>query len=223
MSVRATGIREDLYDYLLDNFSGEDDFLKKLKEETAVLNFPQISISPEQVKFLQFIIKSIKAKNLLEIGTLGGYSAIAMARAIPEDGKLLTIELEPKHAEYASNKIESAGLSHKIKVVCQDGLKFLRTYKPQEQLDFIFLDADKNHYYKYVNMLEPYLKVGGIIAADNAFAFGFVVQSAPERNPEDVKSIKSFNNYMNNHPNFFTTLAPVGDGMLMSLKIQNSI
>lgn len=221
MSIKATGIREDLYGYLVDNFSGEDEFLKKLREETEDLGFPQISISPEQVRFLQFLVRSINSKYVLEIGTLGGYSAIAIARALPENGKLITIELEPDRADFARKKIEEAGYSKNIEVICENAINFLQDFKPEHALDFIFLDADKNHYYKYVNILQPMLRVGGILTADNAFAFGFVLDSAPERNPEDVKSIKSFNEFMKKHPNFLTTIAPVGDGLLMALKVQN--
>jgi predicted O-methyltransferase YrrM len=217
MTMRATGLRDDLFDYLVENFSGEDEFLKNLLIEAKDFGIPQISISAEQVKFIQFILKAINARNVLEIGTLAGYSAIAIARALPDDGKITTIELEQKHFEFASKKIQEAGLSHKITIINENALTFLEHYSPDEKLDFVFLDADKNNYYKYVKILDKYVKNGGIISADNAFAFGFVTQSAPERNPDDIKSIKSFNEYMKN--NYFTTIAPVGDGLLLSLKI----
>lgn len=223
MSQKATGIREDFYNYLVDNFSGEDELLKNLKAESVEAGIPQISISPEQIRFMQFIIRSMNAKNALEIGTLDGYSAIAIARALPEDGKLITVELEPERAEFAEKQIAKAGLRDKVEIVCMNAIDFVESFKPDFELDFIFLDADKNNYYKYVNKLEPLLRSGGIIAADNAFAFGFVLDSAPERNPEDVKSIKSFNEFMAKNPDFLTTLAPVGDGLLMSLKIQNKL
>jgi caffeoyl-CoA O-methyltransferase len=222
MSIKATGLREDLHGYLVENFSGEDAFLKELLIESEEKGFPQISISPEQIRFLQFLCLSINAKYVVEIGTLGGYSGIAIARALPEDGKLITVELEKDRAEFATQKFEQAGLKDKVEVICSDGMDFIKTFAPEYPVDFIFLDADKNNYHKYVLSLESKLKVGGIIAADNAFAFGYVLDSAPERNPEDVKSIKSFNQFMNNHRNFLTTLAPVGDGLLMSLKIHNN-
>ena len=223
MSIKATGLRDDLHGYLVDNFSGEDDFLKNLKIESNKLGFPQIHISPEQVRFLQFLVRSINTKYALEIGTLGGYSAIAIARALPDDGKLITLELEPERADFARKKIEEAGLAHKVEVICSNGLNFIVNFTPEKPLDFVFLDADKNNYHKYVMNLEPKVRLGGMITADNAFAFGFVLDSAPERNPADVKSIRSFNDYMNKHPNFLTTIAPVGDGLLMSLKVQNYI
>lgn len=216
MTMRATGLRDDLFDYLVENFSGEDEFLKNLLNEAKDFGIPQISISAEQVKFIQFILKAINARNVLEIGTLAGYSAIAMARALPDDGNLITIELEEKHFNFASKKIQEAGLSNKIKIVNDKALNFLQNYSPQEKLDFVFLDADKNNYFKYVKILDKFVRKGGIISADNAFAFGFVTQSAPERNPTDVKSIKSFNEFMKN--NYFTTIAPVGDGLLLALK-----
>ncbi|OGU59230.1 MAG: hypothetical protein A2X64_01685 [Ignavibacteria bacterium GWF2_33_9] len=221
MSLKTTGLDEKLQGYLVENFSAEDDFLRKLASDALIAGFPTIQISPEQTRFLQFLIKSINAKNIIEIGTLFGYSTIAMARALPENGKLISLELEPERAEFARQKVAEAGLSDKVEIVCSKALDFLVDFNPAEDLDFVFLDADKNNYYKYVKILESRLRVGGMITADNAFAFGFILDSAPERNPEDVKSIKSFNDFMNQHPNYLTTIAPVGDGLLMSLKLHN--
>jgi predicted O-methyltransferase YrrM len=216
MTMQATALKEDLFQYLVDNFSSDDEFLKQLLIDAQSHNIPQISISPEQARFIQFILKSINAKYVLEIGTLAGYSAITMAKALPDDGKLITIELEKKHYEFAKLKIEEAGLSNKIEIINQKALDFLKDFQPAHNFDFIFLDADKSNYYKYVNLIDRYVRSGGIISADNAFAFGFVTQSAPERNPNDVKSIKSFNDFM--RQKYFSTIAPVGDGLLLSLK-----
>jgi predicted O-methyltransferase YrrM len=216
MTMQATALKEDLFQYLVDNFSSDDEFLKQLLIDAQSHNIPQISISPEQARFIQFILKSINAKYVLEIGTLAGYSAITMAKALPDDGKVITIELEKKHYEFAKLKIEEAGLSNKIEIINQKALDFLKDFQPAHNFDFIFLDADKSNYYKYVNLIDRYVRSGGIISADNAFAFGFVTQSAPERNPNDVKSIKSFNDFM--RQKYFSTIAPVGDGLLLSLK-----
>ncbi len=216
MTMQATALKEDLFQYLVDNFSSDDEFLKQLLIDAQLHNIPQISISPEQARFIQFILKSINAKYVLEIGTLAGYSAIAMARALPDDGNLITVELEQKHYEFAKLKIEEAGLSNKIEIIHHKALDFLKDFQPDHNFDFIFLDADKSNYHKYVNLIDKYVRSGGIISADNAFAFGFVTQSAPERNPNDIKSIKSFNDFM--RQKYFSTIAPVGDGLLLSLK-----
>lgn len=221
MSLKSTAIRDDLFDYLIENFSGENNILKEIKDNAYEQGIPQISISPEQLKFLQFLIKSINAKYVLEIGTLFGYSAIGMALALPEDGKVITLELESEHAQLSRKNIEKAGLTHKIEVIEGRAIELLPDMINHLNLDFVFLDADKHNYYKYVKILDECLRVGGMITADNAFAFGFVTSTAPERSPEDVKSIRLFNQFMNNWDKYFTTISPVGDGLLMSLKLHN--
>lgn len=220
MSSKPTPVDDRLFDYLKENFSAEDDFLKNLLTEAAAEGIPDISISPEQGLFMQFMLKSINAKNVLELGTLAGYSAITMAKALPENSGLLTIENEFKHAFFASKKIKEAGLDNIIEVQNSDALEFLKIYKPEQPFDFIFVDADKPNYARYLDLLTPMLRVGGIFAADNAFAFGFVACSKPERNPEDVKSITGFNNYFRNHPQYSVCMVPVGDGLIMGVKLK---
>ncbi len=221
MSLKSTALREDLFEYLLENFSGENSILSQIKQEAINSGIPQISISPEQLKFIQFLIKSINAKTILEIGTLYGYSAIGMAMAIPDDGKVISIELEPERVELARRNINKAGFTSKIEVIEGRAIDLLPKIISNLTLDFVFLDADKNNYYKYVKMLDEKLRVGGMIAADNAFAFGYITSTAPERSPEDIKSIRLFNQFMNSWDKYFTTISPVGDGLLISLKLHN--
>lgn len=218
MSLTPTPITEDLHNYLLDNFSAEDDFLKNLRKKAVDNLMPEITISPVQGHFIQFLLKSINAKNVLEIGTLGAYSAIIMARALPDDGKVLTIESEYKHAVFAQKQIDKAGLAHKIEIQNSNAKQFLAEYRPDRDFDFVFADADKDAYVKYLDITTPWIRKGGIFAADNAFAFGYVTSSAPERNPQDVKSITSFNQYFKSKEEYFVTLLSVGDGMIMGYK-----
>lgn len=219
MSQKPTPIDEKLFEYLKNNFSSEDEFLSKLVEEARAEGIPDISISPEQGLFMQFFLRTIKAKYVLELGTLAGYSAITMARVLPADGKLITVETEYDHALFATRKIKEAGLDDIIELQNSDALEFLKIYQPEQPFDFIFIDADKPNYARYLDILTPMLRSGGIFAADNAFAFGFVASSKPERNPEDVKSITGFNNYFRNHPEYFVSMVPVGDGMIMGVKL----
>jgi caffeoyl-CoA O-methyltransferase len=220
MSFSITPVSGSLADYVIENFSSEDEFLTNLREESNNAGIPAIQISPEQGKFLQFFLKSINAKYILEVGTLAGYSAITMARALPEDGKLISIEYEFEHAVFAKNKIIQAGLNNIIEIQNSNARDFLKTYIPEYKFDFIFVDADKPSYKFYLDILTPMLKIGGVFAADNAFAFGFLSSSKPERNPDDVKSIQGFNNYFINHTNYFTSIVPVGDGMIMGIKLR---
>ncbi|MFP4370584.1 MAG: O-methyltransferase [Candidatus Kapaibacterium sp.] len=218
MSFKPTPVSEELFEYLLKNFSAEDDFLTQLRKDAKASGMPEITISPVQGAFMQFMLKMLGAGYVLEIGTLGGYSAIIMARAMNDSGHLITVELNPVHAEFAKEKIKEAGLDHIIEVVNKSGLDFVNSYKPDKPLDFVFVDADKPSYYTYLQQLTPYIRQGGIFAADNAFAFGFLLDAAPERNPDDVKSIISFNTKFREDERYFTHLLSVGDGLILGLK-----
>jgi len=220
MSQKPTAVNDELFEYLKNNFSSEDLFLQKLIIEAREEGIPDISISPEQGLFIQFLLKSLKAENVLELGTLAGYSAITMARAMPEGSKLLTVENEFKHAIFADKKIKEAGLDNIIEIQNSDALEFLKIYQPEKPLDFVFVDADKPNYARYLDILTPMIKIGGIFAAHNGFAFGFVASSKPERNPEDVKSITGFNQYFRKHPQYAVCMVPVGDGMIMGVKLK---
>jgi caffeoyl-CoA O-methyltransferase len=220
MSQKPTQVDDKLFEYLKENFSSEDDFLTNLVEDARKEGIPDISISPEQGLFMQFMIKSLNVRNVLELGTLAGYSAITMGRALPENGKLITVENEYLHAVFASQKIKEAGLENIIEVQNSDALEFLKIYRPEEPLDFVFVDADKPNYARYLDILTPMIKIGGVFAADNAFAFGFVAQSKPERNSDDVKSITGFNHYFRNHKQYSVCMVPVGDGMIMGVKLK---
>jgi len=218
MSARSTQITDEIYGYLLENFSGEDDFLKQLNEEASAEGFPPIHISPDQSRFLSFFLRSIGAKNVLEIGSLAGYSAISMARALPSDARLIALEKFRKNVEFIEKKVNEAGLSEVIEVVEGDARDFLKNFMPSEPLDFVFIDADKRSYKHYVEKVTPLLRVGGIICADNALAFGHLVSEAPESEKKNVQAIREFNRFMATHPQYEVTLVTMGDGMLMAVK-----
>lgn len=219
MSLKTTLVTEAIDNYLQSKFSAEDEALARVLKTAEVKGMPSIHISGHQAKFLQFILKSINAKNVLEIGSLAGYSAISMASALPEDGKLIAVELNPDYADLIRKNAEQAGLSHKIEVVCDNARSYVEKAKFEQQLDFVFVDADKPGYYHYLKSLTPHIRRGGIFAADNAFAFGYLLDTAPERDPEDIKSIKSFNEAFLADENFFVTLVPIGDGLIMGYRL----
>lgn len=219
MSAKTTPVTPELDDYLHSKFSAEDEILRKVLQNGISKGLPNIHISGNQALFMQFILKAIGAKYVLEIGSLAGYSAIAMAKALPDDGKLIAVEINPDYAEVIKENAEMAGVSHKIEVVCQDGRQFVENCKFEHELDFVFVDADKPGYYLYLQKLTPFIRKGGIFAADNAFAFGYILDSAPERDPNEIKSIKSFNEKFLADENYFVTLVPIGDGLIMGLKL----
>lgn len=219
MSSSPTLINNDIFNYLLDNFSSEDEFLRQLKKDANSENIPEICISPEQGKFLQFFLKAINAKYVLEIGSLAGYSAITMARALPEGGKLYAIEVNEKHADFIERKVEEADLDDKVVVVNSDAKDFLDNWRPDFDLDFVFIDADKRGYVHYMEKCTPLLRKGGVLCADNALAFGYIAGGEPENEKRSVEAIRDFNQKFLANQNYDHCLATLGDGMAMGIKL----
>ncbi len=224
MSMKRTEITPELEEYILENFSAENDFLHSLKKQAAMLKIPEISISGDQGKLLQFLIKTINAKRILELGTLNGYSAIIMAQGASNNCKITTIESNNLHYRFSVEKIDEAGLSENIEVFYGFAIDYIKNYKSEELFDFIFMDADKSNLINYVELCTPLLRTGGIIAIDNSFALGNLTVENPEfdnihkHRMKDVLAVREFNQYFKNNPNFFSCMLTIEDGMLLGLK-----
>lgn len=218
MAVKATYLNHELAQYINDNFSAEDAFLTALNRDAAANSIPDICIGGAQGAFLQLFLKAMNARFVLEIGSLAGYSAITMARALPEDGKVICLELNADFCAFIRRKAEAAGLQDKIIVYEGNAAAFLEAYHPDFSFDFIFIDADKPQYLKYLELSLPLLRKGGVIAGDNALAWGYVADTEPTYEPHNVLGIQQFNKAIANHPDLQSCFLPVGDGMVMGLK-----
>ena len=219
MRPKQTAITQELIDYIESNFNAENNFLNSLANNCySDAGIPQINITGYQANFLQFIIKLIDAKDILEIGTLAGYSAISMASA-GNCKKIVTIEKNKKHFEYAKQKIKEANLTNVIEIVNADAKQHLSSFVCENKFDLVFVDADKSNYNTYLELITPLLRKGGLCIFDNAFAFGFLLDSAPERSENSVKSVLKFHKKLLDRKDYFTTIVPIGDGMLLSVKL----
>ena len=191
------------------------------------MNLPPIQVSPLIGKTLQLLARIIGACNILEIGTLGGYSAIWMAEALPPAGKLISIEQDPLHCEAARLSFEEAGIQDKIDVIEGDGLTVLNQLMQSNQafFDMVFLDADKQNYPNYLEPMIALTRPGGLILADNLVRRGKVV--SPPENDLQLQTIARFNTLAANHSRLETVILPtlVGykggdlDGLSLSRKI----
>jgi predicted O-methyltransferase YrrM len=154
---------------------------------------PGIQVTPNQGKFLQLLARACGARQILEIGTLGGYSAIWLARALPEGGRLITLELVPKHAEVARANLARAGLSEVVEIrvgPAQESLAELRTQQ-QSSFDFTFIDADRPHVVGYFSAAVELSHPGSLIVVDNVVRRGSVLE--PDTGDSDVKAIRQLN------------------------------
>ena len=187
---------ESVDQYISQLFKDEDECLKATEQSIFDSGIPQISISPNQGKFLQLLAKLSNAKKILEVGTLGGYSTIWMARALPEDGKLITLEIDKKHAEVARQNFDRCGLSSKIEIRLGKAIEVLPQLVAEAAgpFDMIFIDADKPPYTEYFQLALQLSKPGTLIIADNVIREGKVLL---EESPDEmVSGVKRFNEYL---------------------------
>jgi predicted O-methyltransferase YrrM len=213
MAHTSTPVNERLFAFLATKTIPEDDYLAGLRIAAAKEGLPEIHIAPEQAAYLQLLLRSMNAMNVLEIGTLGGYSAIAMARGMPAAGRVISHEIEPAHAEFAQRWIEGSDQAGKIEVRVGDAAETLSTL-PDGEADAIFIDADKTGYVHYLEHSLRLLRPGGVILADNVLASGQIEFGTDETET----ALRSFLDAVQDAPNLQSVVVPLGDGILFGVK-----
>lgn len=201
-------------DYIAGLFSAEDELLAALREEADRTGLPPISISADEGRLLQVLLTAIGARRVLEVGTLGGYSAICMARALPPDARLLTIEIDGKHAEFARRYIQRAELSNRIEVRLGRALDVLPALDG-ERFDAVFLDADKEPLPTYFEWALRLVRPGGLIIADNALWGGRVYDG--DESDERTRGVREFNRRMSTDPRVLGIIVPTHDGVAVAV------
>ena len=169
--------------YIDGLFVETDVVLDAVLERAKAAGLPEMQVSPGQGKLLYLMAKIIGANRILEVGTLGGYSAVWLARAMGEGGKLTTLEVEPEHAAFARETLSDAGLSDSCEVIEGSALASMKTLEPP--FDLIFLDANKDQYPVYLNEAVRLTRPGGIILADNVVRSGLGARASVSRSIRD--------------------------------------
>lgn len=213
---------EKVDDYISNLIAPEDTVLQETIQSLDDASMPQISVTPVQGKFLQLMLLTCKAKRVLELGTLGGYSTIWMTRALPADGKVITVEFDPHHAHIASQNIAKAGLSDKIDLRIGKAMDVLNELiaTGEEAFDFIFIDADKPPYTEYFELALQLSHPGTIIICDNVIREGQILDK--NSNDEKVRGVQRFNQMLANNPKVTATImqtvgAKEYDGMAIAI------
>ena len=209
-------------DYISSLFNENDASLTATTQSIIDENIPQISISPNQGKYLHILAKLINAKRILELGTLGGYSTIWMAKALPADGRLITLEYSPKHAAVALANIENAGLGNIVEIRLGKAIELLPELVEEgaEPFDMIFIDADKPPYAEYFEWALKLSRPGTLIIADNVIRDGKVLDESST--DEAVIGVHRFNKALAANPAVTATIIQtVGvkehDGMAIAI------
>jgi predicted O-methyltransferase YrrM len=208
-------VDERLQRYVAELFAVEDPVLAAIRERHAKAGLPAIHISADEGKLLHLLLLAIEATTVLEIGSLGGYSGVWLARALPPHGRLTTIEKDPRHAGLARRAFEEAGLSTQVNLIEGTALEVLPTLRPG--FDAVFVDADKEPLPAYFDWSMRLLRRGGLLLCDNSFFHGAAVDLS-DRSPA-AEGVRTFNRLAANDPRLVATVVPVRDGLLVGLKI----
>ena len=216
MSEEETLVTQRHFSYLGERTVQEDGFLASLRRAAADAGIPSIAISAAQASFMQILLRLRGAREVVEVGTLAGYSAIAMARALPDGGRVRTIEINPDFAAFAREWVLKSDVAGKIEVLTGGGHDVLPTLA-DESADACFLDADKASYPGYLDECLRILRPGALVMADNAFAFGQLFDESPT-DPE-VSGVRAFNDYIPTVPGLQSIIVPLGDGLWVGTRI----
>ena len=216
MSSSSTLVTADHFAYLAARTRGDDVFLVELKRAAQTAGIPPIWVAPEQASFMQVLLRASGARRVIEVGTLAGYSAIQMARALPAGGRVDTIELAQKHAAFARDWIARSDVSERVVVHQGKGADVLREFPP-DSADAAFLDADKSSYPIYLEHALRIVRRGGLILVDNAFAFGQLLDENPT--DREVGAVRAFNDLVARDPRLHAVIVPIGDGLWVGVKL----
>jgi caffeoyl-CoA O-methyltransferase len=167
---------------------------------------------------LQFLVRAAGTKKALEIGTLGGFSGIWIARGLVPGGKLITLERSPEHAAVAREHFDAAGLQETVEIRLGDAHETIKTIGSEGPFDFIFIDAEKSGYIDYYEWAIANVRVGGVIAAHNAFRQGMVVD--PDNNESETLVMRAFNEHVAKDARALATIYPAGDGTVVVVRIK---
>ncbi|MFK7842082.1 MAG: O-methyltransferase [Sphingorhabdus sp.] len=212
----------DVDDYIVEHLIGEDPAQDACLAANLAAGLPSIDVSIAQGRMLELLARSIRAQNILEIGTLGGFSAICLARGLAADGQLVTLELEPSYAEVARQNIQNAGQGDKVDILVGAAIGSLETLLGQggKPFDLVFVDADKENYAAYLDYAIQLSRPGAMLIFDNVVRKGGVID--PDSDDPKVPGTRSLYEALKNHPNVdATAIQTVGskkwDGFLMAI------
>ncbi len=208
----------EIHDYVIGHGTPPDEILRDLAAETKekIGGMAIMQIAPEQGAFMQLLVELMGARNAVEIGTFTGYSALCIARGLPEDGRLLCCDTSEEWTSIGIPFWERAGVLEKITLEIGPAIDTLRALPEEEQFDIAFIDADKPSYQSYFEALMPRLRQGGLILVDNVLWAGAVVDA--DKQDESTVAIRAFNDHVRDDPRVDCVMLAVSDGLTLLRK-----
>ena len=219
LSLKTLSLTEEVYDYILEHGVREPPLLARLREVTAALPDSNMQISPEQGQFLTLLVKLIGARQCIEVGTYTGYSSLAVALALPADGRLVACDINSTTTAIARQFWREAGVESRIELRLQSALTTLDELLAAggaAHFDFAFIDADKTGYRAYYEKLLTLIRPGGLIAVDNTLWGGQVAD--PQDRDTDTVALRAFNDHVHRDERVDISLVPISDGLTLLRK-----
>ena len=219
MTGRRLLVTDDIHRYLVEHSVREPDVLARLRAATASLPLAQMQIGPEQGQLLALLAKLVGAKRCIEVGVFTGYSSLAVALALPEDGRILACDVSEEWTAMARRFWREAGVEHKIELKLQPAVRTLEERLAAGEAgryDFAFVDADKPAYDSYYELLLKLLRPGGLMALDNTLWSGAVLN--PEEREPNTVALRALNDKLHRDERIDLSLLPVGDGVTLARK-----
>lgn len=215
MAIQTLAVSDALYQYMIDVSLRETDVMKRLRDETYEMSSRGLQSAPEQSQLMAFFLKVLGAKKAIEIGVYTGYSTLAMALALPEDGTVVACDVNDEWTSIGQRYWEEAGVAHKIDLRLGSALNTLAelTADPAElgTYDFAYIDADKQNNPNYIEQCLRLLRPGGVISIDNIFAEGRIIDDSVQG--ESIETVRKMNRDLLTDERVDLTLIPIGDGM----------
>lgn len=211
-------IRAALDDYVRGLYEPVDEIFAEITRRAEERGLPSISIRAEEGRMIHFLMRAVGARRVVEIGTLAGYSGTWIARALPPDGKLITLDIDPERAEIARESFRLAGLADRVEMRPGDALASLAALATESPFDALFIDANRVDYPRYLAWGIEHVRSGGLILAHNAFMRGAVVGAA-DRDPAEVEGVKALSATITHDPRLFGVIVPVGDGIAAAIRL----
>ena len=218
MSSRTLNLNDTVYQYLLNHTLREHPAQVALREATRTHPHAMMQISPEQGQFMALLIRLLGARRTIEIGVFTGYSALSVALALPDDGKVLACDISDEYTRIGVPHWKAAGIAHKIELQLAPALNTLDARINaglQGQYDFAFIDADKSGYDAYYERCLTLLRVGGLIAIDNTLWSGKVATPAEDA---DTAALQALNSKLHRDERVDISMLPIGDGLTLARK-----
>ena len=217
--IKSLEINERLEKYISDHSYDLHPIQKEILNHNKSLgDVKKMQISVTQAYFFQFFIKTNKIKNILEIGTFTGYSALTMGLALPNDGNIICLDINKETSEIAKNFFKKANLDKKMKIILGPAINTLKKLKEDKRMfDMIFIDGDKENYKNYYDLSLGLVKKNGFILVDNVLWHGDVAD--PNKNDRLTNIIREFNSFIKKDDRVEKTILPLGDGVTICRKI----